>query len=120
MGKTKGKMLGDLGRLIEGEVLTDDLSRTIYSCGASLYRVKPLGIVQPRHKLDVIKAVQYAAERGIPITPRGGGTSRAGNEIGEGIILDFSKYMNDVLESNPEEKWVRVQPGIILGTLNKF
>ena len=102
------------------EVLTDDLSRTIYSCGASLYRVKPLGIVQPRHKLDVIKAVQYAAERGISITPRGGGTSRAGNEIGEGIILDFSKYMNDVLESNPEEKWVRVQPGIILGTLNKF
>src|SRR4030042_1563578 len=120
MGKTKGKMLGDLGRLIEGEVLTDDLSRTIYSCGASLYRVKPLGIVQPRHKLDVIKAVQYAAERGIPITPRGAGTSRAGNEIGEGILLDFSKYMNDVLESNPEEKWVRVQPGIILGTLNKF
>ncbi|MFH2119895.1 MAG: anaerobic glycerol-3-phosphate dehydrogenase subunit C [Pseudomonadota bacterium] len=120
MGKAMGKMLGDLGRLIEGEVLTDDLSRTIYSCGASLYRVRPLGIVQPRHKLDVIKAVQYAAERGIPITPRGGGTSRAGNEIGEGIILDFSKYMNDVLESNPEEKWVRVQPGIILGALNKF
>jgi anaerobic glycerol-3-phosphate dehydrogenase C subunit len=120
MGQTKGNMLGDLGRFIEGEVLTDELSRTIYSCGASIYRIKPLGIVKPRHKMDVIKVVQYAAERKIPITPRGGGTSRAGNEIGEGILLDFCKYMNNVLDFNQEEKWARVHPGLILGSLNKF
>lgn len=119
MGQKKGNMLGDLGRLIEGEVLTDELSRTIYSCGASLYRIKPLGIVKPRHKMDVIKVVQYAAKRKISITPRGGGTSRAGNEVGEGILLDSCKYMNNMLEFNQEEKWARVQPGLILGSLNK-
>ena len=95
-GQDKGENVGRPREADRGtRSVTDDLSRTIYSCGASLYRVKPLGIVQPRHKLDVIKTVQYAAERGIPITPRGGGTSRAGNEIGEGILLDFSKYMNN-------------------------
>ena len=87
---------------------------------ASLYRIRPLGIVQPRHKEDVIHVVKYAAEHKIPLTPRGGGTSRAGNEVGEGLLLDFSKYMTDVLEFNPQEKWVKVQPGLILGSLNKF
>ena len=109
----------ELQKLIEGEALFDELSRTIYSSAASLYRVKPLGIVQPRHKKDVITVVKYAGQRGIPLTPRGGGTSRAGNEVGEGILLDFSKYMNNILELNPEEKWVRLQPGLILGSLNK-
>jgi len=106
--------------LIEGEVLFDELSRTIYSSAASLYRIRPLGIVKPRHKKDVITAVKYATRRGIPITPRGGGTSRTGNEVGEGILLDFSKHMNNILELNLEEKWVRVQPGLILASLNRF
>ena len=109
----------ELQKLIEGEVLFDDLSRAIYSSAASLYRVKPLGIVKPRHKKDVITVVNYARRQGIPLTPRGGGTSRTGNEVGEGILLDFSKYMNQLLEINPEGKWVRLQPGIILAFLNK-
>jgi anaerobic glycerol-3-phosphate dehydrogenase C subunit len=110
----------DLRKFIEGEVLFDELSRTIYGSAASLYRIRPLGIVKPRHKGDVIKVVKYAAERRIPITPRGGGTSRAGNEVGEGILLDFSKYMINILEFNHREKWGRVQPGLILTSLNKF
>ena len=110
----------DIGNLIEGDVHFDDLSRTLYSSGASIYRIMPLGVVQPKHQMDVVSVVQYASQRGIPIIARGGGTSRAGNEVGEGIILDLSKYMNGILECNPEEKWVRVQPGLILSSLNTF
>ncbi len=113
-------ILKDLKKLIEGEVLFDELSRAIYSSAASIYRIKPLGIVKPKHKKDVINLINYAAQRKIPLTPRGGGTSRAGNEIGEGILVDFSKYMNKILEFNREGRWIRVQPGLILASLNKF
>ncbi|MFB0508048.1 MAG: anaerobic glycerol-3-phosphate dehydrogenase subunit C [Thermodesulfobacteriota bacterium] len=110
----------DLGELVEGEVLFDELSRAMYSSGASIYRIRPVTVVKPKHRTDVVRVVQYASRRGIPIIARGGGTSRAGNEVGEGIILDFSKYMNGILERNPEEKWVRIQPGLILSSLNRF
>ncbi len=110
----------DLEGLIEGDVLVDELSRAMYSSGASIYRVRPLGIVKPKHKGDVVKVVQYASQRDIPIIPRGGGTSRAGNEVGEGIILDVSKYMNGITGWDWDEKWVRVQPGLILSSLNEF
>ena len=110
----------DLQRLIEGEVFFDELTRTIYSSAASIYRVKPFGIVKPKHQTDVIRLVRYAAENGIPLIPRGGGTSRTGNELGEGILVDFTKYMNRILEFDPKEEWVRVQPGMILDSLNKF
>src|SRR4030042_4106455 len=122
MGRAKEEkeILRDLRKSIEGEVVFDEINRTIYSSAASLYRVKPLGIVKPKHSKDIITVVKYAAQRGIPITPRGGGTSRAGNEVGEGILLDFTKYMNNILEFNRQEGWVRVQPGLILASLNKF
>ena len=110
----------DLQRLIEGEVFFDELTRTIYSSAASIYRVKPLGIVKPKHQTDVIRLVSYAAEKGIPLIPRGGGTSRTGNELGEGILVDFTKYMNRILEFEPKDEWVRVQPAMILDSLNKF
>ena len=110
----------DLQRLIEGEVFFDELTRTIYSSAASIYRVKPFGIVIPKHQTDVIRLVRFAAEKGIPLIPRGGGTSRTGNELGEGILVDFTKYMNRILEFEPKEEWVRVQPGMILDSLNKF
>jgi anaerobic glycerol-3-phosphate dehydrogenase C subunit len=110
----------DIGELIEGEVLFDELSRAMYSSGASIYRIKPLGVVRPKHQMDAVRVVQYASQRDIPIIARGAGTSRAGNEVGEGIILDFSRHMNKVLEFNGEEKWIRVQPGLILSSLNSF
>src|SRR4030067_2550581 len=94
------EILRDLLNSIEGEVLFDEINRTIYSSAASLYRVRPLGIVKPKHITDVINVVKYARQHGIPITPRGGGTSRTGNEVGEGLLLDFSKYMNRILESD--------------------
>jgi len=117
---SKKEILRDLRKTIEGEVLSDDLSRTIYSSGASLYSVRPLGIVKPRNKTDVVNVVEFASQHGIPITPRGAGTSRAGNEVGEGLLLDFSKYMNSILGFDQKEKWVKMQPGIILESLNQF
>jgi anaerobic glycerol-3-phosphate dehydrogenase C subunit len=110
----------DLKKIVEGNVLSDELSRTIYSSGACIYSLRPMVIVQPRNKADVVQCVRYAAQNGIPLTARGGGTGRAGQGIGEGIILDFMRYMNQVLEVDPEKKWVRVQPGVILGRLNAF
>jgi len=110
----------DLKKIVEGNILSDELSRTIYSSGACIYSLRPMVIVQPRHKEDVVQCVRYAAKNGIPLTARGGGTGRAGQGIGEGIILDFMRYMNQVLEVDPEKKWVRVQPGVILGRLNAF
>jgi len=110
----------DLQRLIEGEVFFDEFTRAIYSSAASIYRIRPLGIVRPKHKKDVINLVKYAARMSIPLIPRGGGTSRTGNELGEGILIDFTKYMNRILEFQPKGEWVRVQPGMILDPLNKF
>jgi len=79
----------DLKARLEGEVLSDDLSRAAYSNAACIYRLLPLLIVQPRHREDVMQWVRYAAERGIPITARGAGTGQAGQGIGEGILQEF-------------------------------
>ncbi|MGE5253000.1 MAG: FAD-binding protein, partial [Planctomycetaceae bacterium] len=82
----------DLKKIVEGNVLSDELTRTIYSSGACIYSLRPMVIVQPRRKEDVVQCVRYAAKNGIPLTARGGGTGRAGQGIGEGIILDFMRY----------------------------
>ncbi len=108
----------DLKKRLEGNVLSDELNRTIYSSGACIYSVRPLLIVQPKHREDIVQCVHYAASREIPLTARGGGTGRAGQGIGAGIVLDFMRYMNQILEVDPKKSWVRVQPGLVLGRLN--
>jgi anaerobic glycerol-3-phosphate dehydrogenase C subunit len=112
-------ILKDLRKSISGTVLSDEISRVIYSSGASIYRVKPFAIVQPLDKTDIVKVVKYAGQRGIPLIARGGGTSRTGNELGEGILIDFTRHLNQVLEVDPRDKWAWVQPGLILASLNK-
>ena len=109
----------ELNKLLEGDVLFDDISRCLYSTGACIYKIMPLGVVRPKSKRDVIQTVKFAADRGIPITPRGGGSSRCGQSLGPGIILDFTKYMNRILELNLEGSWVRVEPGLLLTSLTK-
>jgi len=109
-----------LSNQLEGETLDSELSRSLYSSGASLYRIKPRAIVQPRSKEDLVKIIRFGSENKIPITARGGGTSRTGNELGEGILVDFSKHLNNVIGFSAEEKWVRVQPGMVLAELNKY
>ena len=116
----KDALLETLRSEIKGEVLDSDLSRSLYSSGASLYRIKPRAIVQPQTTDDLVATIKFAGQHGIPITARGGGTSRTGNELGAGILIDFSKHLNQVIEFDAEEQWVRVQPGIVLSELNKF
>jgi FAD/FMN-containing dehydrogenase/Fe-S oxidoreductase len=108
----------DLRASLEGEVLADEMSRLLYSTDASLYQIVPTAVALPRHPDDVAAAVRVAGDHGVSILPRGGGTSLAGQTVSSGLVLDFSKYMNRVLEVNREERWVRVQPGVVLDDLN--
>ena len=105
-------------QLVEGEVRFDAFSKVLYSTDASIYQMEPVGVVIPRHRDDVLAAVDVARRSGTPILPRGGGTSLAGQTVNHAIVLDFSKYMDALLEVNPAEQWARVQPGIVLDTLN--
>jgi FAD/FMN-containing dehydrogenase/Fe-S oxidoreductase len=103
---------------IEGEVRFDQISRALYSTDASVYQILPLGVVIPKSREDVVRTITICHRYRCPLTMRGGGTSQAGQAIGEGIVLDTSKYYNRVLETNAEERWVRVEPGIVLDELN--
>ena len=108
----------ELKKLVEGEVRFDAFSKILYSTDASIYQMEPIGVVIPRSKDDVLAAVDVARRAGVPILPRGGGTSLAGQTVNHAIVLDFSKYMDSLLEINADEGWARVQPGIVLDTLN--
>ncbi|WP_149277186.1 FAD-binding and (Fe-S)-binding domain-containing protein [Pareuzebyella sediminis] len=103
---------------IKGDVLVDDYSLGMYATDASIYQITPVAIVLPRDGEDVKKAIAVARAHKITILPRGAGTSLAGQTVGKSMVLDFSKYMNAVLEINENEKWVRVQPGLARDDLN--
>jgi len=103
---------------IEGEVRFDKVSRALYSNDASVYQMEPAGVVIARHRDDLIRILEICRRLHCPITMRGGGTSQAGQAIGEGIVVDTSKYFSRLLEVNAEERWVRVEPGIVLDELN--
>jgi FAD/FMN-containing dehydrogenase/Fe-S oxidoreductase len=108
----------ELSQSIEGEVRFDRISRALYSTDASVYQIEPLGVVVPKTREDIINIVRICAKFRCPMTMRGGGTSQAGQAVGEGIQVDTSKYCNRILELNAEARWVRVQPGIVLDELN--
>ncbi|PYV02115.1 MAG: oxidoreductase, partial [Acidobacteria bacterium] len=105
-------------RSFSGEIRTDRFSRILYSTDASIYQIEPLGVILPRSHDDVVAAVSLAARHMVPLLPRGGGTSLAGQTVGVAIIVECSKYMNQILEVNLEEAWARVQPGVVLDQLN--
>ena len=108
----------ELERQIQGEVRFDTITRALYSTDASVYQIRPLGVVIPKNREDVIRIVQICGRMRCPLTMRGGGTSQAGQAIGEGLQVDTSKYFNRVLEVNAEERWARVEPGVVLDELN--
>ena len=91
-------LVEDLKGLVEGEVRFDPMTRALYSTDASIYQVEPIGVVLPRSEEDVIAVVETAASHGVPVLPRGGGTSLAGQAVGRAVVLDFSKYMRRVIE----------------------
>lgn len=108
-----------LERTVSGEVRFDRLSRALYSTDASVYQIVPVGVVLPKTEADVVAVVRACGQHRVPLTARGGGTSQAGQAIGAGVSLDFSKHFGQVLEINTAERWARVQPGCVLDYLNE-
>ena len=100
------------------DVRCDRVSRALYATDASVYQIVPLMVTFPATVDDVMAVMRVCGQFGVPITSRGGGTSQAGQCIGPGIILDFSKHLNRVLEINTSERWARVEPGCVLDDLN--
>lgn len=111
--------INDLRAAIDGEAHFDEFTRALYSTDASIYQIQPLGVVLPRHRDDVAATVALAGQYGLPVLPRGGGTSQAGQTVGAAVVVDFSRYMDQILEVNAEERWARVQPGVVHATLAK-
>ena len=97
----------------------DQMTRLIYSTDASIYQMMPVGVVFPREEDEVCAVVEIARKHKLPLLPRGGGSSLCGNAIGHALILDFSRYMDQILDIDPENQIVRTQPGITLGALNQ-
>ena len=97
---------------------TDPLHRIAYATDASAYREVPQGVTFPENEQDIVYLIETAREHKTHLIPRAGGTSIAGQVVGSGIVVDISKHFKKILEINPEERWARVQPGVILDELN--
>lgn len=110
--------LHELEKRVSGELRTDEYSRVLYSTDASLYQVKPPGVLLPKTIDDVQTAVELAAQYKVPILPRTAGTSLAGQAVNKALVIDFTRHLDRILEVNTEEQWVRVQPGVVLDELN--
>ena len=109
----------ELAVAISGEVRFDAGSRALYATDASNYRQVPIGVVLPRTKEDVVRTVEICRRHGAPILARGGGTSLCGQSCNVAVVLDFSKYLNRVLEIDPAAKTARVEPGCVLDDLRR-
>ncbi len=108
----------ELRNIIKGEVFTDSLHKNMYATDASAYREIPQAVVFPKDFEDIKSCIEFANQYKTTIIPRAAGTSLAGQVVGKGIVIDITRNFNKILEINPEEKWVRVQPGVILDELN--
>ena len=109
-----------LGKELEGDLYTDDIQRILYATDASAYREIPMAVTRPASVSDIRKILAFARDKGVSVIPRGAGTSLAGQVVGPGIVMDISRYLNHILEFNPDERWVRVEPGVVLAELNRY
>jgi len=107
-----------LRKEVDGEVLFDAFSRGRYSTDASIYQIDPVGVVVPRSEEAARVALEIAVEAGVPILPRGAGTSQCGQTVGAALVIDNSKYLNQVVELDAAAGEVVVQPGMVLDRLN--
>lgn len=112
--------LQQLSQSLEGTLLYDDLHKTLYATDASAYRIMPLAVAIPKSEEDIVKIIRFAAKNKISITPRTAGTSLAGQTVGNGIIVDVSKYFTKIVAFDPVKKTVTVQPGVIRDELNLY
>ncbi|MCH7398377.1 FAD-binding protein [Belliella sp. DSM 107340] len=123
MSITKPNLLPKLQNLatqIAGELKFDTLTKTLYATDASVYREIPLAVAFPKTEDDIKKLIHFAKDNQTSLIPRTAGTSLAGQCVGNGIVVDVSKHFTKILEFNKEEKWVRVQPGVVRDELNRF
>ncbi len=116
---TRSQLAEELKRAVAGEVRFDRYSRQMYSTDASIYRMTPLGVVLPKDADDVSAVIETCNNAGVSVLPRGGGTGLSGQTVNRGVVVDFSKYMHDVIEINGDEGWVHTQPGITIDELNR-
>ncbi len=117
MDELRRRIVEDLSGILTGEIRCDALANSMYASDGSLFQVTPLGVVFPRDQEDVIALARYAAERNIPLVPRGAGTNVNGASLGSGLIVDFSRHMNRILSI--DQTTVRVQPGVVRDQLNQ-
>ncbi|MBP1986724.1 FAD-binding and (Fe-S)-binding domain-containing protein [Halolamina salifodinae] len=111
-------LVEDLERLVDGDVRFDSYSRQLYATDASAYEVTPIGVVLPESTADVAAVVEYCADRDIPVLPRGGGTSLAGQTVNEAVVLDLSAEMDDIVEVDPEAATATAGAGTVVAELN--
>ncbi|HET8587063.1 MAG TPA: FAD-binding oxidoreductase, partial [Candidatus Limnocylindria bacterium] len=117
--ETAHVLQAELEARIRGEVRFDTVSRMLYATDASNYEIEPIGVVVPRTVEDIVAAVELASSHSVPILPRGGGSSLAGQAVGAALVIDTSKYLNRVLSFQQDERTVTVEPGINLDDLNR-
>lgn len=120
MNKTVNISLDKLSSQLSGELYYDDLMKALYATDASVYRILPLAVAYPKNKHDIKALINFAEEYNTSIIPRTAGTSLAGQCVGEGIVVDVSKYFNRILGFNESEKTVTVQPGVVRDELNNY
>lgn len=120
MAVTIQELAADLEQLVDGEVLSKEWQRAMYATDASSYEIMPLCVVVPKNKEDVVRIVKYAYEKKVPVIARGGGSGLAGQAVGAGIIIDFTKHLNNVVELNAEKNCVIVEPGIYKSVLDQY
>jgi FAD/FMN-containing dehydrogenase/Fe-S oxidoreductase len=116
----RSDIAGRLARETTGEVLFDKFSRGRYATDASIYQIEPVGVFIPRTEQDVAVAIDIARDARVPILARGGGTSQCGQTVGEALVIDNSKYLNQVIHFDKDAMTVTVQPGIVLDHLNAW
>ncbi|HZL10585.1 MAG TPA: FAD-linked oxidase C-terminal domain-containing protein [Prolixibacteraceae bacterium] len=109
-----------LKQSLDGDVYTDQVQKVIYATDASSYREIPAAVTRPKNKEDIRKIIDFAQHTGNSVIPRAGGTSLAGQVVGSGIVVDISKYLNKTGELNIDERWIEVEPGVVLAELNQF
>src|SRR5919205_606221 len=108
-----------LRRETEGEVLWTPADRGRYATDASIYQVEPVGVLVPRTIADVEAALALCREEGVPVLPRGGGTSQCGQTVNRALVIDCTKYLREVVALDPAAQRATVEPGITLGALNE-
>src|SRR5919106_4366283 len=111
--------INELRKHFSGDIRVDLASRILYSTDASIYQIEPKGVVIPKTQEDLQAAVELAAKYRVPILPRGAGTSLAGQAIGNALILDCSRWLDNIIEINLDEHYAVVEPGVVLSNLNK-